>query len=145
MSKPRIAIIGAGLGGVAAAALMQRRGHDVRLYEQAPAFSRLGAGIHLGPNVMKIMRRIGCEDALNAMGSHPDYWYSRDWQTAEAISQIKTTLQSAEDSARPAQTGLVEQAASAPTELAAPTPTPETQWITHLPPATVGHEEEKAA
>ncbi|WP_042264401.1 FAD-dependent monooxygenase [Paraburkholderia heleia] len=88
MSKPRIAIIGAGLGGVAAAALMQRRGHDVRLYEQAPAFSRLGAGIHLGPNVMKIMRRIGCEDALNAMGSHPDYWYSRDWQTAEAISQI---------------------------------------------------------
>jgi 6-hydroxynicotinate 3-monooxygenase len=88
MNKPRIAIIGAGLGGVAAAALMQRRGHDVRLYEQAPAFSRLGAGIHLGPNVMKIMRRIGCEDALNAMGSHPDYWYSRDWQTAEAISQI---------------------------------------------------------
>ena len=65
--------------------------------------------------------------------------------SAEAISQIKTTLQSAEDSARPAQTGLVEQAASAPTELAAPTPTPETQWITHLPPATVGHEEEKAA
>src|SRR6516225_3865223 len=68
MSKPRIAIIGAGLGGVAAAALLQRAGHDVRLYEQAPAFSRLGAGIHLGPNVMKIMRRIGCEDALNEMG-----------------------------------------------------------------------------
>ncbi|BCF92956.1 FAD-dependent monooxygenase [Paraburkholderia largidicola] len=88
MSKPRIAIIGAGLGGVAAAALLQRAGHDVRLYEQAPAFSRLGAGIHLGPNVMKIMRRIGCEDALNVMGSHPDYWYSRDWKTAEAIAQI---------------------------------------------------------
>lgn len=48
MSTPRIAIVGAGLGGTAAAALMQRAGYSVRLYEQAPAFSRLGAGIHLG-------------------------------------------------------------------------------------------------
>ncbi|MDR5646842.1 FAD-dependent monooxygenase, partial [Burkholderia cenocepacia] len=88
MSKPRIAIIGAGLGGTAAAALLQRGGYDVALYEQAPAFSRLGAGIHLGPNVMKIMRRIGCEDALETMGSHPDFWYSRDWRTADVLSQI---------------------------------------------------------
>ncbi|WP_246797336.1 FAD-dependent monooxygenase [Burkholderia perseverans] len=88
MKQPRIAIVGAGLGGTAAAALLQRRGYDVRLYEQAPAFSRLGAGIHLGPNVMKIMRRIGCEDALNAMGSHPDFWYSRDGLSAEVMSQI---------------------------------------------------------
>ncbi|CAN7747795.1 FAD-dependent monooxygenase [Caballeronia sp. LjRoot31] len=88
MSKPRIAIIGAGLGGTAAAALMQRAGYPVRLYEQAPSFSRLGAGIHLGPNVMKIMRRMDCEDALNVMGSHPDFWYSRDWKTGEAIAQI---------------------------------------------------------
>ncbi|MGB8417553.1 FAD-dependent monooxygenase [Paraburkholderia sp.] len=88
MSKTRIAVIGAGLGGTAAAALLQRSGYDVRLYEQAQAFSRLGAGIHLGPNVMKVMRRIGCEDALNTMGSHPDFWFSRDWQSAEAIAQI---------------------------------------------------------
>lgn len=88
MSKPRIAIIGAGLGGAAAAALFQRAGHSVRVYEQAPAFSRLGAGIHVGPNVMKILRRIGCEDAMNTMGSHPDFWYSRDWKSGEAISQI---------------------------------------------------------
>jgi 6-hydroxynicotinate 3-monooxygenase len=88
MSKPRIAIVGAGLGGTAAAALMQRAGYSVRLYEQAPGFSRLGAGIHLGPNVMKIMRRIDCEDALNVMGSHPDFWYSRDWKSGDAIAQI---------------------------------------------------------
>src|SRR5213595_1549374 len=43
--KPRIAVIGAGLGGTVAAALLQRAGYQVRLYEQAPAFSRLGAGI----------------------------------------------------------------------------------------------------
>jgi 6-hydroxynicotinate 3-monooxygenase len=32
MSKTRIAVIGAGLGGTAAAALLQRSGYDVRLY-----------------------------------------------------------------------------------------------------------------
>ncbi|VVE65317.1 6-hydroxynicotinate 3-monooxygenase [Pandoraea anapnoica] len=88
MNKPRIAIIGAGLGGTAAAGLLQRSGYDVALYEQAPAFSRLGAGIHLGPNVMKIMRRLGIEDALNVMGSHPDFWFSRDARTADPIAQI---------------------------------------------------------
>ncbi|GAB7535129.1 FAD-dependent monooxygenase [Burkholderia sp. 22PA0106] len=88
MKQPRIAIVGAGLGGTAAAALLQRSGYDVKLYEQAPSFSRLGAGIHLGPNVMKIMRKIGCENALEAMGSHPDFWYSRDGITAEVMSQI---------------------------------------------------------
>ncbi|MFJ4288701.1 FAD-dependent monooxygenase [Cupriavidus sp. NPDC089707] len=86
--KPRIAVVGAGLGGTAAAALLQRAGFQVRLYEQAPAFSRLGAGIHVGPNVMKIMRRIGIEDALNDMGCHPDFWYSRDGLTGEVIAQI---------------------------------------------------------
>ncbi|SAL48869.1 FAD-dependent monooxygenase [Caballeronia concitans] len=88
MSKARIAVIGAGLGGATAAALLERSGYDVVLYEQAHAFSRLGAGIHVGPNMMKVMRRIGCEDALNAMGSHPDYWYSRDGKSAEIMSQI---------------------------------------------------------
>lgn len=88
MSNPRIAVIGAGLGGTAAAALLERSGYNVTLYEQAPGFSRLGAGIHLGPNVMKIMRRIECEDALETMGSHPDFWYSRDGRTADVLSQI---------------------------------------------------------
>ncbi|WP_066122073.1 FAD-dependent monooxygenase [Bordetella ansorpii] len=86
--KPRIAVIGAGLGGTAGAALMARAGFDVRLYEQAPAFSRLGAGIHLGPNVMKIMRAIGIEDELNRQGSHPDFWYSRHWKTGEELARI---------------------------------------------------------
>ncbi|MBP0443337.1 FAD-dependent monooxygenase [Roseomonas sp. SSH11] len=88
MSKPRIAIVGAGLGGIAAALLLREEGFDATLYEQAPAFSRLGAGIHVGPNVMKIMRRIGLEPAMEAMGSHPDYWYSRNWDDGAILSQI---------------------------------------------------------
>ena len=86
--SPRIAVVGAGLGGAATAALLLKEGFNVRVYEQAPSFSRLGAGIHVGPNVMKILRRIGIEDALNAQGSHPDFWYSRHWQTGDVLAQI---------------------------------------------------------
>ncbi|HZZ12853.1 MAG TPA: FAD-dependent monooxygenase [Paraburkholderia sp.] len=89
MSKTRIAVIGAGLGGTAAAALLQGSGYNVKLYEQARAFSRLEAGIHLSPNVTKVMRRIGCEEALNAIGSRPDFWFNRHWKTAEPTAGIR--------------------------------------------------------
>lgn len=86
--KLRVAVIGAGLGGAAAAALLQKAGYSTQVYEQAPEFSRLGAGIHLGPNVMKVMRQIGIEDRLEAMGSHPDYWFSRDGASGDYQSRI---------------------------------------------------------
>ena len=86
--KPRIAIIGAGLGGTAAARLLQKAGYNAKIYEQAPAFSRLGAGIHLSPNVMKVMREMGIEGALNDIGAHPERWYSRDGITSEIIADI---------------------------------------------------------
>jgi 6-hydroxynicotinate 3-monooxygenase len=63
-SKQKIAIVGAGLGGAAAATLLQQAGFEVDIYEQAPEFSRLGAGIHMGPNIMKIFRRMGIEQQL---------------------------------------------------------------------------------
>ena len=76
-----IAVIGAGLGGLPAAALLQAGGHDVRVYEQAPGFSRLGAGINLGPNVMKVLRAIGVEDRLIRIGIEPSSWANREWNT----------------------------------------------------------------
>ncbi|MGY3726998.1 MULTISPECIES: FAD-dependent monooxygenase [Cobetia] len=93
---PRIAVIGAGLGGAAAGALLQQAGYDTRVYEQAPAFSRLGAGIHLGPNVMKVMRQIGIETQLAEMGSHPEQWFSRDGKTGEYLSRIPLGQQARE-------------------------------------------------
>ncbi|MFZ4833346.1 FAD-dependent monooxygenase [Rouxiella sp. Mn2063] len=87
-SNKKIAVIGAGLGGAAAAALLQKAGFHVDIYEQSPSFSRLGAGIHMGPNVLKIFREIGIEKPLELMSSHPDFWFSRDAQTGEFLSRI---------------------------------------------------------
>lgn len=87
-SEKRFAVIGAGLGGVAVAVLLKQAGYQVTVYEQAPEFSRLGAGIHIGPNVMKIFRRMGIEEKVSLMSSHPDFWFSRDGETGEYMSRI---------------------------------------------------------
>ena len=57
--RNRIAVVGAGLGGLTCAAFLQREGFTVTVYEQAPAFSRIGAGIILSANVMKVLLRVG--------------------------------------------------------------------------------------
>src|ERR1043165_3825391 len=84
----RIAVIGAGLGGMTVAGLLQRAGFPVKVYEQAPAFSRIGAGIHLSSNVMVVMRRLGIEQALSDIGLHPDAFVSREWDTGEITFEL---------------------------------------------------------
>ena len=81
----RIAIVGAGLGGPAAAALLQAAGFDVQLYEQSASFSRIGAGIHLGPNLVRVLYRIGIGERLAAQGVNPSAWVSRQWDSGEVL------------------------------------------------------------
>ena len=58
------AIVGAGIGGMTAAATLHQIGVDVRVYEQAPRFARIGAGIQMMPNSMKVLRWIGVEEKV---------------------------------------------------------------------------------
>ena len=83
-----IAVIGAGLGGMTVAGLLQRSGFRVRIFEQAPAFSRIGAGIHLTSNVIIVMRRLGIEQVLSDRGLHPDAFVSRQWDTGEILFEL---------------------------------------------------------
>jgi len=87
-NAPSIAIIGAGLGGAAAGALLQLAGFNTDIYERSSRISRIGAGIHIGPNVMKIFRHLGLKDRLVAMGNQPAYWYSRDALSGDYRSRI---------------------------------------------------------
>jgi 6-hydroxynicotinate 3-monooxygenase len=86
--KSRIAIIGAGLGGLTAAGFLQRAGFPVKVYEQAPAFSRIGAGIILSANVSKVLRRLGLEDGLIAAGIKSRSYVSRAWDTGEIMAEF---------------------------------------------------------
>ena len=58
-----VAIVGAGMGGLTAAATLGRAGIDVQVYEQATRFTRIGAGIQMLPNSMKVLSQLGLEEA----------------------------------------------------------------------------------
>jgi salicylate hydroxylase len=61
MSKHKILIAGAGLGGLAAASFLMKEGHDVEVYEQAPQLEEVGAGIQISANAMHALRSLGLE------------------------------------------------------------------------------------
>src|ERR1700722_1754983 len=86
--KPSIAIIGAGIGGMAAAATLRQIGIDVRVYEQAPRFARIGAGIQMMPNSMKVLRRIGVEEKVLATSFRPYSHLNRKWDTGEVMREL---------------------------------------------------------
>lgn len=86
--RPRIAIIGAGIGGTTAAVCLGKAGFDVKIYEQAPAFARIGAGINLTPNMMRLMAAIGVADRMVEVGLIPLRRVSRDWDTGAISYEI---------------------------------------------------------
>lgn len=92
--KTRIAVVGAGLGGMTVAGFLQRAGFEVTIYEQAPAFSRIGAGIILSANAMKVLRRLGLEQMVVDIGIKADCYISRAWDTGETMYKIEFDAES---------------------------------------------------
>src|SRR5579864_2539322 len=86
--KPTIAIVGAGMGGLAAAGTLRLAGMNVQVYEQAPQFERIGAGIQMMPNSMKVLRRIGIEERLRRVSFQPYSHLNREWDTGEVIREL---------------------------------------------------------
>jgi salicylate hydroxylase/6-hydroxynicotinate 3-monooxygenase len=73
-----IAIVGAGIGGLATAAALRHFGIEAAVYEQADAFARVGAGIQQSPNAVKVHRGLGIEERLRAVGFAPSSSLNRD-------------------------------------------------------------------
>jgi salicylate hydroxylase len=70
LKKPlRVAIVGGGIGGAAAASALSQRGVTVRLFEQAPALAEVGAGVALQPNGIRMLRQLGLGGALLQWGA----------------------------------------------------------------------------
>src|SRR5215475_8961787 len=84
----RIAVVGAGLGGLTAAGFLQRAGFRTTVYEQAPTFSRIGAGIILSANATKVLRRLGLEQGLIDVGIKAECYISRAWDTGATQYEI---------------------------------------------------------
>lgn len=80
---PSIAVVGAGIGGLTLAACLLRIGVRVTIYEQAQGFSRVGAGIQMGPNAMRILARLGLRERLEPLAFSPPELANREWDSGE--------------------------------------------------------------
>lgn len=79
----RIALVGAGLGGLATAIALRRQGFEVQVYEQASELAEFGAGINISPNSVKFFDAMGLAEQLRAVASEPVGLSWRDWGANE--------------------------------------------------------------
>ncbi|MBL8567493.1 MAG: FAD-dependent monooxygenase [Phreatobacter sp.] len=81
----RIAIVGAGIGGLTAALTLAREGFSVEVLERAPALEEVGAGIQLGPNASRILIRLGLAERLAAVVVVPEGMDVRSGRSGDII------------------------------------------------------------
>src|SRR5436190_23866871 len=68
MSDKTIAIIGAGIGGVAAGVALHQAGFNVKVFERASQLREAGAGMSLWPNGTGVLRQLGVLEAVASQG-----------------------------------------------------------------------------
>ena len=86
---PRIAIVGGGVGGLATALALERRGAEIVVCEQSPALNEIGAGLNLSPNALMALRVLGVEDQVIALGCESDFLVIRSWKSGRIISRMR--------------------------------------------------------
>src|SRR6185369_2803920 len=88
MSGREILIAGGGIGGLAAALALAQKGRRVRVLEKATEFGEIGYGIQMGPNVARMLERLGVLKALEPASFFPEALIFADALTNEEISRI---------------------------------------------------------
>ena len=83
-----VLIVGGGIGGLAAALALARKGRRVRLIEQAADFKEIGAGIQLGPNVFRMFEVLGLTDEISGLAAFPENLIMRDSTSGEEVTRI---------------------------------------------------------
>src|SRR5262245_64193127 len=80
-----VAILGGGIGGIAAALSLHRVGLDVNVFEQARDLREVGAGIQISPNASRILHRFGLAGRLADMGVKPLAYHQRRWDDGRTL------------------------------------------------------------
>jgi 3-hydroxybenzoate 6-monooxygenase len=84
----QVLIVGGGIGGLAAALALSRRGIGSQVIEQTGEFKEIGAGIQLGPNVFWMFERLGLVEAINALAVFPNNLIMMDSISGEEVTRI---------------------------------------------------------
>jgi salicylate hydroxylase len=84
-SSCKIAIVGGGLAGLAAANALQTFGMKAEVFETAPALGEIGAAVNASPQAVKALQAIGVGDQIAAVGTTSRGIYTRNMQTGEFL------------------------------------------------------------
>ena len=83
-----VLVVGGGIGGLAAALALARKGLAVQLLEQAGEFKEVGAGIQLGPNVFRMFEVLGLTDAVSQFAVFPENLIMLDAISNEEVTRV---------------------------------------------------------
>lgn len=86
--KKQILISGGGIGGLAAALACSRAGWPVQLLERTREFGEVGAGIQLGPNVVRILHEWGLGQDLARAAAFPEMLRVRNAETSQELGRL---------------------------------------------------------
>lgn len=91
MRSLKIGVVGAGIGGLAAANALHQAGHHVMVFEQSPQFLRVGADINLTPNAVRAVDGLGADigSAVRTSAARPTHRISRTWDSGEETSRLE--------------------------------------------------------
>ena len=90
MNVNQIAIIGAGIGGLAAALALQRRGFRVAVYERAKEIREIGAGVIITANARRALQDLGVDKALEARSSTISVFHTCHFATGEVLRAVSS-------------------------------------------------------
>ena len=88
MTRHRILIAGAGIGGLTAGASLLQAGHDVTIFEQASELGEIGAGLQISANATHVLHHLGLGAALAEVGVRPGAYVFRLHDTGEEIHRF---------------------------------------------------------
>jgi salicylate hydroxylase len=91
-----VAIVCAGIGGLAAALALTQRGIDVEVYEQAPELHELGAGVQVSSNGTRVLHALGLKAALEQVQVLPSGKAIRLWNTGQTWRLFDLGMESVE-------------------------------------------------
>ena len=86
-SPLNIAVIGAGIGGLAAGLCFAKKGFEVTIFEKSNLKGELGAGIQLSPNSLRVLFSLGMERPLRSYSSYSEFIAIRDWKDGALIKK----------------------------------------------------------
>lgn len=84
----RVLIVGGGIGGLTAAIALRKHGINVLVLEQARELVEIGAGVQIASNAALVLRALGLEEAVQAVGVKPLSYDYRDLQSDRLMFQV---------------------------------------------------------